>query len=487
MRPYGSQRKTDRSRFDWRNWDHHLKQSSSFLIHPKPHITALMEHCQLKGSLQHLAPSAGEIFVGPPWMLFRTAGTDGWESRLRQFEGGSITDREAARQLARNRVYLEGEVTMNYQSYEPVDPREAFTVAARPDAEGTQSAAASQAAFLLWARAGVLGVGDEAGLWSEESKEAGFELPDLQPLQRSRRLKVEEATYPLGVSAEELAAEERPRLEAEMAKTVRDLYDAPSTEKAAALFEASMRSEHPLVAVAAAAGARETTRLRKTSRRILEDGTESTDQLVAGVAREVLRQIDPQNEHLQPHVGGRTSQELRDVSSHTAVVTHGTWARDGAWYQPGGDFYVGLSQNRPDLHLHNQSFQWSGGYSHGARRLGAIDLEQWLVGQQLATPDFFSHSHGGTVAHLATGRGVTFDRLVLMSWPVHQQWFPDFSKVNRIVDVRVRADLVILADRGGQRFRTNQFNVEEHRHGWFNHFSTHESDYWNDHDLWDAV
>jgi hypothetical protein len=111
----------------------------------------------------------------------------------------------------------------------------------------------------------------------------------------------------------------------------------------------------------------------------------------------------------------------------------------------------------------------------------------WIPDQGLNAPDFFAHSHGGTVAHLATKKGVQFDRLVLMGWPVHQKWYPDFSKVKRIIDVRVRMDLVVLLDGGAQRFRSKDFNIEEHRNGWFDHSSTRESAYWDDHDLWDVI
>ena len=121
------------------------------------------------------------------------------------------------------------------------------------------------------------------------------------------------------------------------------------------------------------------------------------------------------------------------------------------------------------------------------RREGARGLKKWIADEGLSVPDLFAHSHGGTVAHLSTKQGLRFDRLVLMGWPSHRRWFPDFSKVNRIIDVRVRLDLVILSDLGRQRFRTGQFNIEEHRHGWFDHSSTHDPDYWNDHDLWSVV
>jgi len=55
------------------------------------------------------------------------------------------------------------------------------------------------------------------------------------------------------------------------------------------------------------------------------------------------------------------------------------------------------------------------------------------------------------VANLATRRGLQIDRLVLLSWPVHGEWFPDFANVQRIIDIRVRLDLVIIADRGARR------------------------------------
>lgn len=376
---------------------------------------------------------------------------------------------------------------MSYHVDEPIDPRTAFEVDLRDDSEETQSAAASQAALLLSARAGVVGVGNDAEYWSKESEDSGFELPDLGPLQRTRRLRVDEATQPLGISAKELAQERSPQIRDEVARTVSDLYEKPSTETAAALFEASMRSDHPLVRVAAAAGARETTRLRKQIRQTLEQGCESDDQLVARVAREALSQIDPKDSYLQAAVGERTSQKKRRRESHTSVITHGTWATGGDWYRPGGDFYDGLDNRRPDLELHDQSFQWSGGYSHSARRIGAIDLEQWIPNQGVTDVKFFAHSHGGTVASLATRRGVEFKKLVFMSLPVHTQWFPNPDKVRHIVDIRVRMDLVILADGGGQRFRNSQFDVKEHRHGWFNHFVTHDPAYWDQHDLWDRV
>lgn len=375
---------------------------------------------------------------------------------------------------------------MEYQTLEPIDPRDAFTVTARPDEESTLSAAASQAALLLSARAGVLGFGDQIEQWDGEA-EPIFEVPELEPLRRSRRLRVAEATEPLGVSASELEEEPAPQLQEEMARTVQDLYQRPSTENAAALFEAAMYSAHPLVQVAAAAGARETTRLRKRIRRTLEAGCVSDDPLVARLAQEALSKIDPKDPSVSERVIEQPISKKRRRKSETAVITHGTFASDALWYQPGGDFYEAFAHNRPDLDLHDESFTWTGAYSHAARRADALLLKEWIGDQGLVVPDFFAHSHGGTVANLATRQGVEFNRMVLMAWPVHQQWLPTFSRVNEIVDIRVRFDLVILLDGGGQRFQPNQFNVDEHRNGWFDHAAPHQPAYWDRYDLWDAV
>jgi len=369
----------------------------------------------------------------------------------------------------------------------PIDPRDAFTVTPDPVLESAQSVAASQAALLLSARAGVLGVGDDFDEEADEARDAGFEIPDLRPLRRTRRLRVDEATEPLGMSVRELEEEPAPQLQDEMTTTVHGLYERPTTEAAAALFEAAMYSPHPLVQVAAAAGARETTRLRKGIRHILEAGSQSDDRLVASLATEALSNIDPKDPYVTERVIPQPTANKRDRQSETAVITHGTFSSDAAWYQPGGDFYEALALNRPDLAVHDESFTWTGAYSDRARRADALLLKQWIGDQGLDVPDFFAHSHGGTVANLATRQGVEFDRLVLMAWPVHQRWFPAFPRVNRIVDIRVRLDLVILLDRGGQRFRTDALDVEVHRNGWFDHVAPHEPEYWDDHDLWNVV
>lgn len=370
---------------------------------------------------------------------------------------------------------------MSYRHFEPIDPREAFTVVPRAGVEDDQSAAASQAAYLLAARAAILG----GVATSEQSSD--FPLPDFSRLRRRRHFRVAEACKRLGATAKELRQEKNPALERELSGIALELYDRPSMKAVAAMFEAAMLSPHPLVALAGAVGARETTRLRPTIRDTIERCARSKDKLVSRVAMAAMSRIDPMKSLADRKIVSQPVSRKRRRKSKTAVITHGTFAANGKWYRPGGDFYEALASHRPDLHVHDRSFRWTGNYSHSARRADAALLQQWISDQGLDAPDFFAHSHGGTVAHLATVRGVEFNRLVLMGWPVHEQWFPDFSKVSKIIDIRVHMDLVILVDGGEQRFRTNVFDVDEHRNGWFDHGATHDPGYWDEHGLWGVV
>ena len=181
---------------------------------------------------------------------------------------------------------------MSYTQYEPVDPRDAFTVMARAkklgdtDDEDDQSVAASQAALLLAIRSGVLG--DTVTI--EDIPE--FPLPDVTALKRTRHVTVAAACQYLGASEKELRQEAAPALEQEMTRLTHELYDKPCLEAAAALFEAAMRSPHPLVAVAGASGARETTRLRPRIRKALEQGYQSDDRLTSRLAAAGMSQIE---------------------------------------------------------------------------------------------------------------------------------------------------------------------------------------------------
>ena len=167
------------------------------------------------------------------------------------------------------------------------------------------------------------------------------------------------------------------------------------------------------------------------------------------------------------------------------MLIHGTFAHDSEWWQPGGDFHTYILNNvRPDLYSEADRFDWSGGYSDQARALGADHLHLWIAQKDFPQPALFTHSHGGSVAMLASHQpGLNMGELVLLSCPVHvDKYMPDFKSVRKVVSIRVHLDLVILADRGGQRFRHPQ--IEENILPiWFEHSATHEPAVWQEHNV----
>ncbi len=123
-------------------------------------------------------------------------------------------------------------------------------------------------------------------------------------------------------------------------------------------------------------------------------------------------------------------------------------------------------------------FEWSGGYSDVARALGGNDLNTWVQQRKLAGLDLFTHSHDGSVAMLGNQAGTSIGRMVLLSCPVHwPKYAPDFNLVGKVVSVRVHLDLVILADRGGQRFYDSRIQ-ENVLPLWFDHCATHDPAAW---------
>ena len=169
--------------------------------------------------------------------------------------------------------------------------------------------------------------------------------------------------------------------------------------------------------------------------------------------------------------------------AYTSLLVHGTFARNFPWWQPGGGFHTYLSGVLGDLYGASDRFEWSGGYSDERRALGAQDLGVWVDAHNVQGLDLLAHSHGGSVAMLASQFGLELGKLVLLSCPAHpQKYMPDFGHVGKVVSVRVHLDLVILADGGGQRFRHPDIR-ENVLPIWFDHSATHDPDVWETYDI----
>lgn len=357
-----------------------------------------------------------------------------------------------------------------YRDTTPVVGPEAFE-------ERGRRARLSQAAIVLAAGAAVAG---EPGRLDAPEELA---LPDdIARIERKRKLRVEQAVAPLDMDVDTHLSRPEMRISsAESAGIAKRLIDRPAAVTAAALVEMNLHNPSRLVRTAAANAALDTTGPREDVIARLVEGATARDPLIRDLGRVGLARVDPAHDALRNLVGRPSTLAGRDRASHTAVLTHGTFAARTRWWRPGGSLYTYLDGLVPALHLHDPSFEWTGLYSDGARQLDAQRMADWVIDQELQRPDVFAHSHGGTVASLATRRGLEIDRMVLLSWPVHAEWFPDFARVRRIIDIRVRWDLVIIADRGGQRYTpppTHAGTVTAHVNGWFDHSATYRPDYW---------
>ena len=266
--------------------------------------------------------------------------------------------------------------------------------------------------------------------------------------------------------------------------TAQAFYRDPNPETAAALLEVSLRHPDELVRVSAAASYFEVAADATRALRALERGLRSRDRLTRDVAANALAHVDPRNARLAKLLESRRRRSPR-TRSHTSLIVHGTWALASSWWQPpAGNFWKYL-HDTVDANLYGarDRFEWSGGYSDAARALAGNDLRAWVQQHNLGGLDLFTHSHGGSVAMLANQSGTRVGRLVLLSCPVHwPKYTPDFNAVGKVVSVRVRLDLVILADRGGQRFHDGRIQ-ENVLPIWFDHFATHDPGTWVTYDV----
>ncbi len=262
------------------------------------------------------------------------------------------------------------------------------------------------------------------------------------------------------------------------------MYEQPTVENAASLMESCLQHDDELTCVCAAAAYYE---ISDDPIRIVEtlvNATRSRRKLVKDVASIALARIAPEH----PRIAEMMQPAERSGSgepSHTSLLVHGTFASSSSWWQPGGDFHTYIKQNvKSDLYSDPADrFEWSGGYSDGARDIGAQNLLNWVNARQLAGITILAHSHGANIAILATQLGMEAGDLILLSCPVHfAKYSPAFDRVNRVISIRVKYDLVILADFGGQTF-THPRIEENVLPIWFNHSASHEPDVWTTHDV----
>ncbi len=93
------------------------------------------------------------------------------------------------------------------------------------------------------------------------------------------------------------------------------------------------------------------------------------------------------------------------ISIHTqsaVIIVHGTWASDESWYQSCGDFFKSIQRVCIDQQIADYviPFRWSGGLNFNSHRDAADQLVTIIDNYDFVI--LISHSHGGTVAVLAS-------------------------------------------------------------------------------------
>lgn len=162
------------------------------------------------------------------------------------------------------------------------------------------------------------------------------------------------------------------------------------------------------------------------------------------------------------------------------VMIHGTWASDGEWWRPSGDFfeYVKKELLRTDLYGEKDQFKWSGKNRDSKRRKAGASLGEWLGAHPAAEVNVFAHSHGANVAMLSTHNDTRIDRLVMLSPPVRKDYFAKWNNVGKAFNIQADFDPVVAIARGGQWFKRPEVNEKKLEAN--GHSASHDPEVWRD-------
>jgi hypothetical protein len=208
---------------------------------------------------------------------------------------------------------------------------------------------------------------------------------------------------------------------------------------------------------------------------------------IAGMA---LSWLAPSSEALaRLRAAAQTDRPEPGSSRSSAIVVPGTLlaGAPGNWWRPGGDYWEFLDALRGDV---LQWGAWDRDYDQESRAEGARLLSEWARINHPQPVDVYAHSHGGSVAMLATNDDLRIRKLVLMSVPYEDDCLPDRSKVDTIYDIRVRLDYVLMLNRlvrfrnrAGRPDGTDVITIGK----WFDHSASHDPDVWQEYELYERT
>jgi hypothetical protein len=267
--------------------------------------------------------------------------------------------------------------------------------------------------------------------------------------------------------------------------------NAAANLAATQLAAVSMLDPAPVVRVAGAAAVVEFDRENPLANLILEDalhnGSEASSLLAATVIarlprRRVLRLVSE-------------SDDADPPARPDSVVVHGTWARGrgSQWWKPDGNFNRFLREERvfPRLYSGKDPFEWSGYYhwrtwlpgtsTDWNRDQAAATLAWWSHCELSQPPDIIGHSYGASISMRMTWMKKKARGLVLLSPAVHRTCLPNPDNYAGALVVRMKHDLVLLADRSRLELLLDFPNVESKildGGGWLRHSRTHDPRAW---------
>ncbi|MCZ6617789.1 MAG: alpha/beta hydrolase [Gammaproteobacteria bacterium] len=179
--------------------------------------------------------------------------------------------------------------------------------------------------------------------------------------------------------------------------------------------------------------------------------------------------------------------EADKARTSITVMIHGTWASDGDWWRPNGDFFEYVKKNleREDLYGEEDQFMWSGKNRDSKRRKAGLSLVNWIDAHPADEVNVFAHSHGANVAMLATHDDLCIDQLVMLSPPVNADYFAKWSNVKSAFNIQADFDPVVAIARGGQWFRLPQ--VLEKKLKASGHSASHDPEVWRNESVNDFI
>ncbi|MFD5736526.1 hypothetical protein ACFWIY_27505 [Streptomyces sioyaensis] len=256
-----------------------------------------------------------------------------------------------------------------------------------------------------------------------------------------------------------------------------------SSEAATAMLYSGLYSPSELVRVSSASQLSWLVDdLEEEVRKHLIQGCRSNSHTVQTISASALGRHEEDHEVVRNLIDPQPNYGPAEAA-HTSTIVHGTWAANGVWWRPEGDFFQFLKQHvSRDLYDGQGYFRWSAKWKKKERRQAGFKLEKWLATNVVPHPGsgvsefdtVIAHSHGANVSLSAGLVGAKITFLVFLHPAIDRRTPREMqlilSNVSGVLAFFPHFDLTILADRSLRGFPKHDDKVTERQiPGWFKH------------------